>query len=102
MRVLITIVVSFLAVANILRADDIPPISPLLMESTFKIEGAASDGRGTLGTCFILSKPGGTNWGWNILVTANHVLSGIATDEATLHLRQTNEAGIFTNFLFTV
>ena len=84
-----------------LHADDVPPISPLLMESTFKIEGAASDGRGTLGTCFVLSKPGGTNWGWNILVTANHVLSGIATDEATLHLRQTNEAGVFTNFSFT-
>jgi hypothetical protein len=45
---------------------------------------------------------GGTNWGWNILVTANHVLVGIATDEATLNLRQTNEAGVFTNFPFTI
>ena len=55
-----------------------------------------------LGTCFILSKPAGTNWGWNILVTANHVLAGIPTDEATLNLRETNEFGIFTNFPWTI
>jgi hypothetical protein len=102
MRVLITILVGFLVVVKILHADEIKPFSPLLMESTFKIEGATSDGRGTLGTCFFLSKTGGTNWGWNILVTANHVLAGIATDEATLHLRQTNEAGIFTNFSISI
>jgi len=102
MRFGIIIAASLLVVFNILHADDVPPISPLLMESTFKIEGATSDGRGMLGTCFILSKIAGTNWGWNILVTANHVLSGIATDEATLHLRQTNEAGVFTNFSFSL
>jgi len=85
-----------------LMAEDIQPISPLLMESTFKIEGAASNGGRMLGTCFILSKPGGTNWGWNILVTANHVLAGITTDEATLNLRQTNEAGVFTNFPWSI
>ena len=91
-----------LVLTGTLLADDVQPISPLLMESTFKIEGAASNGGEMLGTCFILSKPGGTNWGWNILVTANHVLAGIATDEATLNLRQTNEVGVFTNFSLSI
>ena len=73
------------------------------MESTFKIEGFASNGGNVLGTCFILSRLGGTNqeahtWGWNILVTANHVLAGIVTDDATLNLRETNEFGVYTNF----
>jgi Trypsin-like peptidase domain len=98
MKVLVTIMTGMLALSNIVFADDVvQPSSPLLMESTFKVEGG-----GKLGTCFILSKPGGTNWGWNILVTANHVLAGIASDEATLNLRETNEFGIFTNFPWTI
>ncbi len=96
------ILVGLLAISTTSHAGDVPSISPILMESTFKIEGKTSDGRGTLGTCFILSKQVETNWGWNILVTANHVLVGIASDEAILHLRQTNEFGIFTNFSYTV
>ncbi|HLP78520.1 MAG TPA: serine protease [Candidatus Paceibacterota bacterium] len=73
---------------------DIPPFAPRLVNSTFRIEGVNAEAKTTIGTCFLLTQQmrHNTNAGWNVLVTANHVLSDIAGDEAHLFLRlaQTN------------
>src|ERR1019366_2275809 len=60
--------------------------------STFKIEGKTKEGKSAIGTCFLVSKLEGTNWGWNVLVTADHVLSDIYLDETTLFLRKKLES----------
>jgi hypothetical protein len=59
-----------------------------LMESTYMIEGPTQEGT-TLGTCFLLTRPTGTGRpdGQIVLVTAAHVLEGIAGEEAKILLR---------------
>jgi hypothetical protein len=73
-------------------------LNTALMESTFKIQGAA---RGnpqliSLGTAFFLGRNAGTNpsQSYFVLVTARHVLEGIA-DEDTILLREKTSDGTF-------
>jgi len=79
------------------QAVDIPPITPRLMKSTFRIEGTNSKGQKVFGTCFLFTRQISDNpkYGWNILVTANHVLSDIAGDEAVIFLRVKQTNGIY-------
>jgi S1-C subfamily serine protease len=60
-------------------------ISTILMRSTFKIEG-----EGTLGTIFIMGEPSPDKRDklYYVLITAAHVLEGIKSDVAILHLRK--------------
>lgn len=73
-------------------------LNTALMESTFKIQGAA---RGnplltSVGTVFFLGRNSGTkpSQSYFVLVTARHVLDGIA-DEATIVLREKQPDGTF-------
>lgn len=63
-----------------------PDINTILMRSTFKIQGAT----GSIGTAFIMGKPYDDNStrGKYVLITADHVLSNIKGDEATIFLRK--------------
>ena len=81
--------------ASICCAVDVKPLAPVLMESTFKIEGPTPDGKTSVGTCFIflVAIPPATNASRIVLVTANHVLADIAGDTATVHLRKKLENG---------
>lgn len=59
-------------------------LNTVLMNSTFRIEGS-----GKTGTVFILGKPSikDSSKAFYVLVTANHVLNDIKTDNATMFLR---------------
>ena len=82
----------------------IPSLAPLLMESTFKIEGTSLDGNSSIGSCFIflVDDPANTNKSRITLVTANHVLSDIGADTATLHLRKKLETGAWKELPVTI
>jgi hypothetical protein len=60
-------------------------LNTVLMNSTFRIEGS-----GKTGTVFIIGKPSTKDSlkAFFVLVTANHVLNDIKTDNATLFLRK--------------
>jgi hypothetical protein len=60
-------------------------ISTILMRSTFKIQGEQS-----LGTVFIMGEPSSDTPGklYYVLITAAHVLEGIKSDVAIIHLRK--------------
>ena len=77
-------------VTSVGAAAEIQTLAPLLMESTFKIEGPTVDGKTAFGTCFIflVNVPGETNGSRIVLVTANHVLNDITGESATVHLRK--------------
>jgi S1-C subfamily serine protease len=63
-------------------------INTALMESTFKIEGPATQGK-TLGTAFVMGRPTSDSKNLRyVLITAAHVLEGIQGDTATLSLRR--------------
>jgi hypothetical protein len=62
-----------------------------LMHSTVRIQGpSAIPGKNAEGSVFFLNYPmsGSTNWGWNIMVTAAHVLDDIKSDAAVLYLHK--------------
>jgi hypothetical protein len=106
-QVMKRILVGFFAIvacAALLQAAEVPPIAPLLMESTFKIEGKTKDGKTSFGTCFILLKaiPGTTNIGLIMLITADHVLSDIYGDDATLNLRKKLDNGAYVKSPFSI
>lgn len=66
-------------------------LNTLLMHSTVRIQGPASaPGKNAEGSVFFLSFPisGSTNWNWNIMVTAAHVLDDIVGDTALLFLHK--------------
>ena len=65
-------------------------LSTLLMKATFKISGFNIIGEMKVGTCFIIGRPipDEPNRSMYVLVTANHVLEGIAAETATISLRQ--------------
>ena len=72
------------------QANEDFEINTVMMESTFKIEGAAANGS-SFATVFIIARlTPGTNppTGELVLVTANHVLNDIVTDQAILHVRK--------------
>ena len=97
LRLAITVCIAIIPV--IVRADTVVThLAPMLMESTFRIEGPGPGGGAGTGTCFLLSQPMRTNasGGWNLLITANHVLEGISSDQATLILRMKHPDGTFT------
>jgi hypothetical protein len=65
------------------------------MHSTVKIQGpSAIPGKSAEGTVFFLAYPisGTTNWGWNIMVTAAHVLEDIKSNTAVLYLHKSANA----------
>jgi hypothetical protein len=60
------------------------------MKSTFRIEGIGANGNGVTGTVFILGKPSkkDSTKAYLVLITANHVLNDIISDNAILFLRK--------------
>jgi len=92
----IVICVALLMAVNAFSAD-IPPIAPRLMKSTFRVEGNDAQGKRKIGTCFMFQRPIKNNptWAWNILVTANHVFSDIAEDNATVTIRMRQTNGVY-------
>ena len=93
-----------MACATLLQGAEVPAIAPLLMQSTFKIEGKTKDDRTSTGTCFVLLRPipETPHVGWNVLITADHVLSDIYADDATLYLRKKLDNGAFVKNPITV
>lgn len=71
-------------------------ISTILMRSTFKIQDAES-----FGTVFIMGEPSPDipNQLYYVLITAAHVLEGIKSDVAIIHLRK-QEGEIFTKISY--
>ena len=65
------------------------------MESTFRIQGRASDGRPALGTGFLLRKSDAKDPPNHrvVLVTAAHVFSNMAGDSVTLMMRRQDDSG---------
>ncbi|HMO04224.1 MAG TPA: serine protease [Kiritimatiellia bacterium] len=79
-------------------AGQVDPLAPILMESTFKIEGPTPNGKTAFGTCFIflIPNPSDTNSSRIVLVTANHVLGDLAGDTAVVNLRNKTDGGGWT------
>jgi len=65
-------------------------LNSVLMECTFMLEGRTAQGQQTLGTGFIMGRPipNQSDRGRYVLITAAHVLDGMAGDTALLHLRR--------------
>jgi len=97
MRYLVRVLICSCFLTPLANAVRIPPLAPRLMNSTFRIEGTNAEGKTATGTCFILTRPMryNTNAGWNVLVTATHVLSDMAGDEARLFLRLAQSNGTY-------
>ena len=75
-------------------------LNTILMESTFRIHGPAkTDPKNKIffGTAFVVARPIPTSpgRGYAVMVTAAHVLDGIAGDEAILLLREKQADNIF-------
>ena len=71
-------------------------LNTIVMESTFEIHGIASPGQpSSLGTAFVIGRPSISqpNLSRYVLVTAAHVLDGIAGDVAILNLRKQSQQG---------
>lgn len=79
------IILLFFLVLSIVCAQENIELNTILMKCTFRIEGS-----GKTGTVFILGKPSrnDSTKAFYVLVTANHVLNDIKTDNATLFLRK--------------
>jgi|OpeIllAssembly_1097287.scaffolds.fasta_scaffold119286_2 hypothetical protein len=77
-------------------------LTTALMEATFRISGpsAAANGAMSAGTVFFLGPPAGKSSARQplIMVTAAHVLAGIAGDEAVLLLRKRMQDGEVRSF----
>lgn len=75
-----------------------PDITTILMRSTFKIQC-----NNTIGTVFIMGEPSldDPDKLFFVLITAAHVLEGMKSDMATLHLRK-EERGKFTRLEYKV
>ena len=80
-----TILLTIILFPVLLSAQDKFELNTILMNSTFKIEGS-----GKIGTVFIIGKPffNDSTRAFFVLVTANHVLNDIKTDNAILYLRK--------------
>ncbi|MHB8486049.1 MAG: S1 family peptidase [Candidatus Acidiferrales bacterium] len=65
-------------------------LNSVLMECTFMLEGRTAQGQQTLGTGFIMGRPipNQSDRGQYVLITAAHVLNGMAGDTVLLHLRR--------------
>lgn len=65
-------------------------LNSVLMECTFMLEGRTAQGQQTLGTGFIMGRPipNQSDRGQYVLITAAHVLDGMAGDTVLLHLRR--------------
>src|SRR4051794_1976846 len=74
-------------------AIELQDVNTILMQSTFRIHGPATDGTGTaVGTVFILGRPleAQPTKAAYVLVTSAHVLEDIGGHTATLLLREKN------------
>jgi hypothetical protein len=102
-RVLVGLI-AFTAFAAFARGADVPPIAPLLMESTFKIEGKTKEEKTSFGTCFVILRtfPDNPKWGWSVLITADHVLSDTSADEATIYLRRKLDSWVHVKSPWTI
>jgi len=76
-------------------------LNTLLMESTFKIEGKATQGS-TIGTAFIMGRayPNQPAKARYVLITAAHVLEDMQGDMGVLHLRTKTSDGGWTRTAF--
>jgi hypothetical protein len=74
------------------------------MKSTFRIEGPNVEGKISTGTCFLFARQmrSDPKAGWNVLVTANHVLSDIAGDTARVFLRLAQTNGTYSKLEATI
>ncbi len=74
------------------------------MNSTFKIVGHADKALTSIGTVFFMGKPmkGNPAKGYNVLITAAHVLNNLVGDNATLILRRKNTDGTFSPYPFPI
>jgi hypothetical protein len=86
------------------NATDVLPLAPQLMKSTFRIEGPNVEGKTSTGTCFLFNRRmrSNPNAGWNVLVTANHVLTDIAGDQARVFLRLAATNGTYSKLEATI
>src|SRR5690348_490322 len=79
-----------------------------MMESTFKIAGPVAPGIESVGTCFVMGKmstnPNTSGKMFEVLITADHVFSGITGSNATMVLRKQISPGVWqrTNFLVQI
>ena len=96
LRITLALTVMCTILVHSIKGQDKPPEAPLdqrelntaLMESTFKIEGRAGQGK-TTGTVFIMGRPTSDPKTLRyVLITAAHVLDGIQGDMAVLYLRR--------------
>ena|SRR5664280_2281868 len=94
-----------LILASICLGAGSQELNTVLMNSTFEITGpSTSIGKTTFGTVFLMGKPQAENpkQGYNVLITAAHVLNEISGDDAVLALRRRNDKGMFDRFNFPV
>lgn len=79
-------------------------LNTVLMECTFMLEGRTAQGQQTLGTAFIMARPipNQPNKGLYVLITAAHVLEGMAADTATLHLRRKVDQNTFQRVPYSI
>jgi hypothetical protein len=79
-------------------------LNTLLMNSTFEVLGPSRAEAGKIngGTVFVLGRPikDEPGRGYNVLITAAHVLDEIAGDDAVLLLRNRNAAGMYEKFQY--
>lgn len=100
LSIALTLMVISVVLVPFTKAQDKPPETPAevpldqrelntaLMESTFKIEGQAGQGK-TTGTVFIMGRPTSDPKTLRyVLITAAHVLDGMQGDMAVLYLRR--------------
>jgi len=77
---------------------DVTEFNTILMEATFEIQSAPVPGQpSSLGTAFIIGRPfiKQPNWSRYVLVTAAHVLDGMAGNAAILNLRKQTQQGVW-------
>jgi len=72
-------------------------LNTILMNSTFELRGPAVTAGTSIGTVFFMSKPTKVDptRGYNVLITAAHVLDDVKGEDASLMLRRKNLDGTY-------
>jgi hypothetical protein len=81
-------------------------LNTILMNSTFELRGpsATDEGKYSVGTVFFMSKPmkDDPTRGYNVLITAAHVLDDVKGEDASLMLRSKNHDGTYSPYPFPI